>query len=92
MTPKVSVVIPLYNKGPYIARAIESVLAQSERDFEIIGVDDASTDGGADVVQALVFVPAAYFFMISKPERLFLNRVLGLDQAFIALGLQRPAA
>jgi glycosyltransferase involved in cell wall biosynthesis len=50
-TPKVSVVIPLYNKGPQIARALESVMAQSVQDFEVVVVDDASTDGGADIVR-----------------------------------------
>jgi O-antigen/teichoic acid export membrane protein len=42
--------------------------------------------------QTLVFAPAAYFFIISKSERQFLSRVLGLDDAFAALGLQRPPA
>lgn len=51
MTPKIAAVIPLYNKGPYILRALESVLAQSERDFEIVVVDDASTDGGAEIAR-----------------------------------------
>ena len=39
-----SVIIPLYNKAPYIKKALHSVIEQSFRDFEVIVVDDGSTD------------------------------------------------
>jgi glycosyltransferase involved in cell wall biosynthesis len=48
-----SVVIPLYNKAAYISRAVQSVLKQSFRDFEIIVVDDGSIDGGDKIVEAI---------------------------------------
>lgn len=48
--PKISVVIPLYNKERHIARAIDSVLSQKYSPCEIIVVNDASTDNGRSVV------------------------------------------
>lgn len=48
--PFFSVIIPLYNKAPHVKRAIDSVLSQSFGDFELIVVDDASTDGGDQIV------------------------------------------
>ena len=50
--PAVSVVIPSYNRRPYISDTVESVLGQTFRDLEVIVVDDASTDGTADMLAA----------------------------------------
>lgn len=50
MTPRVSVIVPLYNKGAFVRRALDSIAAQTFADFEAIVVDDGSTDGGARVV------------------------------------------
>lgn len=50
MSPFFSVIIPVYNRAHTVGRAIESVLAQSCQDFEIIVVDDGSTDDPAAVL------------------------------------------
>lgn len=47
---RISVVIPLYNKAPYIKRAIASILKQGIDDIEIIVVDGGSDDGGVEIV------------------------------------------
>ena len=45
--PSVSVIVPLCNKGRYIVRALDSIVAQTFQDFEIVLVDDGSSDDGA---------------------------------------------
>jgi len=52
MDPLISVIIPLYNKGCYIANALDSILQQRGPHFEILVVDDGSTDDGPAIVRA----------------------------------------
>ncbi len=47
----ISVIIPLYNKSAYIARALDSVFSQTFTNFEVIVIDDGSTDSGPDIVR-----------------------------------------
>jgi hypothetical protein len=62
---KFSIVIPLYNKAPYIANTVASALAQSFTDFEVIVVDDGSSDGGAELVEAM---PDARLRLVRQPN------------------------
>ena len=57
-----SVIIPLFNKENYIERAINSVLNQTFKNFEIIIIDDGSTDGGKKVVEQFSKEKVKYHF------------------------------
>ena len=52
-TPFFSVVVPLYNEETCIRETLEGILAQRYRHFEIVVVDDGSTDHSVEVVQSL---------------------------------------
>ena len=56
---KFSVIIPLYNKAPYVKKALESVLAQTYADYELIIIDDGSIDGSAEIAEAILQDPAS---------------------------------
>lgn len=59
-----SVIIPLHDKEPYISRTIQSVLDQTYKDFELIIVDDASSDNG--LAQARLFADKRIRFFSHK--------------------------
>ncbi|MBN2766694.1 MAG: glycosyltransferase [Paludibacteraceae bacterium] len=46
--PKVSVIVPNYNHAPYLEQRIECIFNQSYQDFELILLDDCSTDNNVD--------------------------------------------
>jgi glycosyltransferase involved in cell wall biosynthesis len=51
--PTISVLIPVYNGGEFLARALQSVLGQTFADFECLVLDDGSTDGSGEVAESI---------------------------------------
>lgn len=67
--PRFSVILPLYNKEPYVVRTLESVSRQTFRGFEAIIIDDGSTDNSAEVVeQYLAGLPDRRQFRMVRQE------------------------
>jgi hypothetical protein len=52
MTPKISVILPVYNAQAYLRESIQSILSQSLNDFELIIINDGSTDQSLEIIQS----------------------------------------
>ncbi len=84
--PKVSVIVPLYQTERYILEALHSIAAQTFRDFEVIVVDDGSTDGGPAI--AALFDDARFRVVSQKNRGLAGARNTGIREScgeYIAL-------
>jgi len=49
--PKISVIIPVFNAAPFLPDCLESILRQTFADFEVVCIDDGSTDNSADIIR-----------------------------------------
>lgn len=65
--PKVQIIIPVYNAGPYLRRCLESVQAQTFTDWQAIVIDDASTDGSYAVLCEFASMDSRFVCM-RQPE------------------------
>ena len=77
-TPLISVVIPAYNHEKFIGAAIDSVLGQTVADFELIVIDDGSTDGTAAVVQKYDDPRLSFYHQENQDAFNTINRGLGM--------------
>ncbi len=74
--PKVSIIIPTYNREQFIGQAILSVLEQSFTDFEIIVVDDGSTDNTKNVIETFDDPRVQYYYQENKGRSVARNYAL----------------
>jgi len=79
--PFFSVVIPVYNKGPHIHRSISSVLNQTFQDFELILVNDASTDNSLEEIQKFTDERIRLFQRTEPGPGGYAARNLGIEKA-----------
>lgn len=77
--PKVSVIIPSYNHAPFVTEAIQSVLNQTEKDLELIVVDDGSTDETRSILSRISDARLRIIFQEHQGAHVALNR--GLEEA-----------
>ena len=83
---KVSVVIPAYNHEKFIGPAIDSVLQQTFQDFELVIVDDGSTDRTADVIKSYTDPRIRYFYQENQDAFNTINRGIELAEGeFISI-------
>jgi len=78
--PCVSVIIPTYNRRDYVQEAIDSVLAQTHTDYEIIVVDDGSTDGTGEALRARYGDRIRYVWQENQGESVARNRGIEMAQ------------
>ena len=78
-TLRVSVIIPTYNRAEYLSQALKSVFDQSLSPFEVIVIDDGSTDNTPEVVRA--FEPGIRYFRHDHNRGVSAARNLGLEVA-----------
>lgn len=86
--PVFTVVVPLYNAERYIAATLDSVLAQSFADYEVVVVNDASTDGGPAIVERYMARDARVRMVVQENRGLAGARNSGIRAArgkYIAL-------
>ncbi len=75
--PNVSVCIPTYNRKDYLRETLNSIFAQTYKDYEIIVVDDGSTDGTEDMIKELDF-PVIYHRQENSGDAAARNKLLQL--------------
>jgi glycosyltransferase involved in cell wall biosynthesis len=85
--PKISVIIPTYNRSILVKEAVESVLAQTFKDFEVVVVDDGSTDGTRSVIKAVDDAKVKYYYKenggVSTARNLGLQKAKGHYVCFL---------
>ena len=80
-TPAISVIVPAHDVARYIDQALQSLSAQTFADFEVLVVDDGSTDGTREFVEAFCSQDARFTAVLQEGQGVSAARNAGLDMA-----------
>jgi GT2 family glycosyltransferase len=91
--PAVSVIIPTFNRRAWIAATVRSVLTQTYQDFELIVVDDGSTDGTAEMLASIRSMGSSSSMASTPASAQKASRLSALAEAgFMAVRIEAGAA
>ena len=79
--PKISVIVPVYQAEKYISRCLDSIMAQSFTDFEVLMIDDGSRDNGGKICDDYAKKDGRFHVVHKKNEGVSIARQTGLDMA-----------
>ena len=81
MNPKISVIVPVYNVEKYLCRCIDSILAQTFTDFELLLIDDGSKDSSGEICEEYAGKDARIRVFHKQNGGVSTARNLGIDKA-----------
>lgn len=81
VSPKISIIVPVYNAEKYLRRCLNSILTQTYTNFEVILVDDGSLDSSGEICDQYVGMDERVKAFHKKNEGVSIARNYGLDQA-----------
>ena len=79
--PYFSIIIPVYNVAPYLRECLDSVLAQTFTDWEVICVDDGSTDGSGEILEEYAVKDKRFKVVHQENQGVVAARVNGFNQS-----------
>ena len=79
---KISVIVPVYNTEKYLHRCIDSILAQTYNDFELLLIDDGSTDSSGEICEEYSWIDGRITVIHQENKRQGAARNAGLDWIF----------
>ncbi|MBN2454969.1 MAG: glycosyltransferase [Sedimentisphaerales bacterium] len=80
MKSKVSICVPTYNRKDYLAETLASVYSQTYTDYEVVVVDDGSTDGTSDMIERAGYKNLRYHWQKNSGDAAARNKLINLAQ------------